>query len=198
MKPIFIGITGGTGAGKSTIANSLQDKYPNKIGLVQLDDYFKPSTEVTEFKGYRNWDHPNMLDFDKIVKDLSELSQGKSVMIETKNEKLNPEYKKTRKKVSVELSPKPIILVEGHFVLFDERIRGFLDTSIWLDVDYEKRWERRVHFKYPEYKEKVLKPMHDKFVEPTKKYADHIIKASALTESQIEREVEDIISLCSR
>ena len=193
MEPIFVGIVGGTGAGKSKISNMLQDKYPNKIGLIQLDDYFKSSTEVAEFKGFRNWDHPNMLHFDKIVEDLSELSQGKSITINTKNKKLNPEYKETGKKISVELNPKPIILVEGHFVLFDERIRNFLDTSIWLDVDYETRWDRRVHFKYPEYKEKVLKPMHDKFVEPTKKYADHIINASDLTKDQILKEVEKIL-----
>ena len=57
MKPVFIGVAGGTGAGKSALCTALMDKYPDKIGLIQLDDYFRPSAEVPKFKRHTNWHH---------------------------------------------------------------------------------------------------------------------------------------------
>src|SRR3989344_3160753 len=185
MRPIFIGIAGGTGAGKSTLCSALMDKYPNKIGLVQLDDYFKPSAQVPKSDGHTNWDHPDALYLDKLANDLVKLSEGKPVIINTKNERLNPDYKKTDKRIPVEFRPKPIMLVEGYLVLFDERVRKFLATSLWLDVDHKTRWARRVHFKYPEYEEKVLRPMYKQFVKPSKQYAAHVIDVSDLASEQV-------------
>src|SRR3989344_4640189 len=101
MKPIFIGIAGGTGAGKSTLCTALMDKYPDKIGLIQLDDYFKPESEVPKLEGHVNWDHPNALFLDKLANDLAQLSEGRSVIINTKNERINPKYKKTDKRIPV-------------------------------------------------------------------------------------------------
>ena len=103
----FIGIAGGTGAGKSTLCTALVDKYPEKIGLVQLDDYFKSSAQVPKLEEHTNWDHPDALYLDKLANDLTELSQGKSVVINTKNERFNPDYKKTDKRIPVEFQPKP-------------------------------------------------------------------------------------------
>lgn len=193
-KPIFIGIVGGTGAGKSTLCTALQNKYPNKIGLIQLDDYFKPSAKVPEFKGHTNWDHPDALYLDKFARNLSEFSYGKSVIINTKNEQLNPDYKKTDKRIPVEFRPKPIMLVEGNLVLFDERVRKFFANSIWLDINHKTRWKRRIHFKYPEYEEKILLPMHKQFVEPTKQYAMHIINVTDLSKEQVLEKAENIIN----
>lgn len=195
MKPIFIGIAGGTGVGKSTLCATLQDKYPDKIGLIQLDDYFKPPDEVPKFEGHINFDHPDALYLNKFVNDLVELSQGNPVIIRTKNERLNPEYKKTDKRIFVKFQPKQIMLVEGYLVLLDKQIRKFLTTSIWLDADHKTRWARRVHFKYPEYEKKVLLPMYKQFVEPTKQYATHIIDVSDLLKGQVLEKVEDIIKV---
>lgn len=193
MKPVFIGIAGGTGAGKSRLCTALVDTYPDKIGLVQLDDYFKPSELVPEFEGHKNWDHPGALFIGKLAHDLAELSQGKSVFINTKNERLNPDYKKTGKRIPVEFQSKPVMLVEGYLVLFDERVRKLLTTSIWLDIEHETRWARRVHFKYPEYEEKVLLPMHKQFAEPTKQYAAHVINVSGLSKGQVLSEAGKIV-----
>src|SRR6266404_3557580 len=118
MKPTFIGIAGGTGAGKSTLCAALMDKYPDKIGLMQLDDYFKPSAQAPKFEEHINWDHPDALYLNKLVEDLIELSQGKPIVINTKNERLNPDYKKTEKRIPIKFQPKPIMLVEGYLVLF--------------------------------------------------------------------------------
>ncbi|HEY4694395.1 MAG TPA: hypothetical protein VIH52_00270 [Candidatus Nanoarchaeia archaeon] len=194
MKPVFIGIAGGTGSGKSTLCTTLQDKYPDEIGLIQLDDYFKLSAEVPQFEGHTNWDHPNALYLDKLATDLFKLSQGKPVIINTKNERLNPNYKKTNKRIPIEFQPKPIMLVEGYLVLWDKQIRNLLNTSIWLEASHDTRWKRRLHFKYLEYEKNVLIPMYKQFAEPTKQYANHIINVSNLTKEQVFKVVSGIIS----
>lgn len=194
MKPIFIGIAGGTGAGKSTLCTSLQDKYPEQIGLIQLDDYFKPTKDIPMLDGLRNWDHPDALYFDKLVEDLSKLASGQSVVINTKNERLNPDYKTTDKRIPVEFKPKPIMLVEGYLVLFDKRIREMLSSSIWLELPHKIRWGRRVHFKYQEYETNVLIPMHEQFAQPTKKYAEHVINVESLPKEAVFEKVDKVVS----
>lgn len=193
MIPRFIGIAGGTGAGKSALCTSLQKKYPDRIGLIQLDDYFKPSLDVPRLGDHTNWDHPNSLYLDQLESDLRLLSQGTAVLINTKNEFLNPAYTKKEKRIPVLFSPKPIMLVEGYLVLYKKEIRDMLTTSIWLDVDHTTRWERRVHFKYPEYESEVVVPMHEKFVLPTKKYAQHILNVSPLTADEVLKEAEIVL-----
>jgi len=194
MKIKFIGITGGTGAGKSTLCTALQNKYPDKIGLIQLDDYFKPQADKPKVGNIISSDHPESLYLNKLADDLLQFSQGKSVIINTKNERLNPEFEKTKIRIPIEFKPKPIMLVEGFLVLHDERVRKLLTTSIWLDVDHKTRWSRRVHFKNEEYEKKVLIPMHNQYVEPSKKYADHIIDVSDLTKEQVLEKVDKIIN----
>jgi|SRR3989338_1531896 len=193
MQPIFIGIAGGTGAGKSSLCTALQDKYHDKIGLIQLDDYFKPAAEVPMVNGMESWDSPESLYLEKLARDLVELSQGHPVVINTKNAQLNPEYVKTDKRIPVEFHPKPIMLVEGYLTLYDERVRKLLNTTIWLETDHDTRWARRVHFKNSEYEKKVLKPMHKKFVEPTKQYAEHVIDVSNLSKEEVFSQVENIL-----
>lgn len=199
MKPIFIGIAGGTGAGKTTLCAALQNKYPDTIGLIQLDDYLKPPSEALKFEGMMNWEHPDALYFDKLAKDLSEFSQGHSVVINTKKELGNPDYREPvgdqyQERVPVEFGPKPVMLIEGYLVLFDARVRSFFDTSIYLDLDHDIRLARRMHFMNPEYEKKILIPMHEKFVEPTKQYAEYVIDVSNLTKEQVFEKVETIIS----
>ena len=193
-KPIFIGIVGGTGAGKSTLCTLLEEKYPNQIGLIQLDDYFKPKEEQPKIGDILNFENPNSLYLDKFFSDLVELSKGNSITVNTKNEKLNPDYKNTKVRIPIEIKPKPIMLIEGYLVLWDERVRNLLSTSIWLEVDHKTRWERRVHFKNSEYEQKVLIPMHKQFVESTKQYAEHIIDVSDLSKEQVFEKAEIIIT----
>ena len=191
--PMFIGVGGGTGAGKSSLCTALMDMYPDKIGLIQLDDYFKPSLQVPKFHGHSNWDHPDSLFLDKLASDLNELSKGNSVVINTKNERLNPGYKQTGKRIPAEFKPKQVMLVEGYLVLYDERIRSLLSTSFWLEVDHATRWARRVHFKNDIYEEQVAIPMHRQFAEPTKQFAVHVIDVTNLSKEQVFEKVEKII-----
>ena len=104
----FIGITGGSGVGKSTLCNALKNKYPDMIEYIQLDDYFKPSNDKPMIEGMRNSDHPDALYFNKLENDLVKLSNGESIILNTKNEILNPDYEKTKIKIPREIHSKPI------------------------------------------------------------------------------------------
>lgn len=195
VQPIFIGITGGSGAGKSTLCDTLIKKYPKKIEAIRLDDYFKPKDQQPKVGNILNFDHPDSLYFDKLVKDLEELSKGNSVIINTRNTKLNPKYEETKIKIPFKFFPKPIILVEGFLILTNKKIREILNKSIYLDIEHDKRWARRVHFKNEEYEKKVIIPMHNEHIEPTKKYASHIIDVSSLSKDEVLKTVEDIINI---
>lgn len=194
MKTLFVGIAGGSGAGKSSLCTSLMDKYPDSVGLLQLDDYFKPAQEVPIYAGFENWDDPDALYIGKLADDMRELARGKSVEIMTKNERLNPNYKKTDKRIPAVFVSKPVMLVEGFLVLHDERIRRQLATSIWLDVDHDIRWARRVHFKVDGYEEKVLKPMYEKYALPSREFAQHVIDVTDLDQTDVLHKVEQILS----
>jgi len=193
IKPIFIGIAGGSGAGKSTLCTALFDKYPDDIGMVQLDDYLKPAKDVPIYAGRENWDHPDSLYLYKLANDLRQLGRGEPAIINTKNDRLNPEYRQTERRKPVQFKPKKVMLVEGYLVLYDKRIRDMLTTSIWLDVDHETRWQRRVHFKDSEYEQKVILPMYKEFAEPTKQYAEHMIDVTGLPREKVFEKVESIL-----
>ena len=141
----FVFLVGPSGAGKSTLSNALKNKYPDKIELIQLDDYFKPLIDKPKVGDIINSDHPDALFLDKLADDLFKLSKGESVIINTKNEYLNPEFKNTKEKILVEFHSKSIILVEGFLLLHNEKVRELLDVSIFLDVEHKTRWDRRVH-----------------------------------------------------
>lgn len=195
MKIKFIGITGGSGAGKSTLCDTLRSKYPEKIEAIRLDDYFKPNDEKPKVGDIVNHDHPDSLYIDRLANDLLELSKGNSIIINTKNTYLNPTYEQTKKKIPFKFYPKPIILVEGFLILTNKKIRNMLNESIYLDIKHDVRWTRRVHFKNDEYEKKVIVPMHNKYIEPTKKYASHIIDVTHLSKEQVLEKVEKIINI---
>ena len=191
----FIGITGGSGAGKTTLGNNLKNKYSDKIELVQLDDYFKPKSERPKLGDIINSGHPDALYLDKLAEDLIKLSRGESVVIHTRNEYLNPEYEKTKKQLPFLFHPKPIVLVEGFLLLHHKKIRKLFNTSIFLDANHEVRWNRCAHIqdKGEEYKEKIMIPMHEQYIEPTKKYTEHIIDSSELNVEQVFKKAEKIV-----
>lgn len=196
MEIKFIGVTGGSGVGKSTICDTLKNKYPENIQLVQLDDYFKPSAEKPTLEGLVNSDHPDSLDFNKLYNDLIQLGQNKSVVIHTKNPYLNPDYVNTKERIPIQFSPKPIVMIEGFLILHDERIRKLLSTSIFLEAGHDMRWARRANYsnKNEEYEKKVIIPMHTQYVEPAKEYAEHVIDVSNMSKEEVLEKTENILS----
>lgn len=198
MKPFVIGIAGGSGSGKSTLAFGLEDQFPGKVLIFHIDDYFKPKDQVPLTSGVSNFDHPNALYIDKIVSDLKSLINYQPVTIMTKSPRLNPDFLKTKQRIPVEFEPKPVIVVEGFLTLQIKEVRELLDVSIYLDAPFDQHISRRVHGKihnFPDdYNEKIIKPMHDKYVAPSKKFADTIIDVSKLDQAEVLRQVSNIVA----
>lgn len=190
----IIGIAGGSGSGKSTLCVSLCKNHPNECALLHVDDYFKKSEETPELNGFKNWDHPDSLRFDDIYKDLLSLREGREVTIRTKGELYNPEFQhELKNKKEVVISPKPIIILDGYLALYDPKVRELIDLKIYLKIPIQESIKRRSSNKISpgeEYFEKVLFPTHEKFVEPTKQYADLIIDVTNKNQAEVYKIVE--------
>ena len=181
MTPMLIGIAGGTGSGKSTFAEGLKALFPNDITIISYDNYYKPQDHLSMDERVKtNYDCPDALDTDLLVKHLRELLSGKCVDI--------PDYDfciHTRKSDTIHVTPTPIIIVDGILTFHDERLRELFDVKIFADADADERILRRLRRDVTERGRDIdgvinqyvgtVKIMHGIYVEPTKKYADIII-----------------------
>lgn len=181
-KPILIGITGGSGSGKSTIANEIFESFGGeKIVMMQQDAYYKDQSHLSmEERVKTNYDHPKAFDNTLFVEHLKALSMGESIE--------KPTYDFTihnRARETVTVQPREIIIVEGILILEDERIRDLLDIKVYVDTDADVRIIRRLLRDMEERGRTVdsvvnqyltvVRPMHFQFTEPTKRFADIII-----------------------
>jgi uridine kinase len=181
-KPVLIGITGGTGSGKSTIAKEIFNKFNEDcIAMIQQDSYYKDQSHLSmEERVKTNYDHPKAFDNDLLVSHLQELLKGNSI-----NKPIYDFSIHNRTKETVIVEPKEIIIVEGILVLEDERLRELLDIKIYVDTDADVRIIRRIVRDINERGRtvdsvidqylSVVRPMHLQFTEPTKRHADLII-----------------------
>lgn len=181
-KPILIGIAGGTGSGKSTVANEIYNALSkDSIAKIEQDSYYKDQSSLSfEERIKTNYDHPDAFDTELLVGHLEALISGKSV------EKPIYDFSQhTRRTETVTVEPKDIIILEGILVLVEPQIRDMLDIKLFVDTDADVRIVRRLQ---RDIKERgrtidsvveqylnVVRPMHLQFVEPTKRYADLII-----------------------
>ena len=179
--PMLIGIAGGTGSGKSTFAERLLALFPNDITVISYDNYYKPQDHLEfEERIKTNYDCPDALDTDLLVKHLRTLWDGESVDIPNYDFKIH-----TRKAEMTRLAPSPVIIVDGILTFHDERLREMFDIKIFTDADADERILRRLRRDVRERGRDIdgvinqylgtVKPMHGIYVEPTKKYADIII-----------------------
>jgi uridine kinase len=193
----LIGIAGGSGSGKSTVAASLCKKHPDLFALVHVDDYAKKIELVPTIGDMKNWDHPDLLRFDDLYNDLVSLLNGKAISVITKSEFYNPNYDiSIRNKKEQIIGAKPFIILEGFLALHDERIRNLMDLKIFLDITIEESSKRRSANKFvpsQQYFEKVLVPMHKAFVEPTKEYADVVIDVTNMDANEVYKRVESLV-----
>lgn len=181
-KPILIGIAGGTGSGKSTVAKEIYRCVPeDSIAVIEQDSYYKDQSHLTfEERIKTNYDHPDAFDTELLMEQLKMLMNGCAI------EKPIYDFEAhTRKKQSIRVEPKDIIILEGIMILVEPEIRNLLDIKIFVDTDADLRIIRRIR---RDIKERgrtidsvidqytnVVRPMHLQFVEPTKRYADIII-----------------------
>ena len=181
-RPIFIGITGGTGSGKSTIAKEIYRQFGEDcIAMIEQDSYYKDQSHLSmEDRVKTNYDHPNAFDNNLLVSHLESLLNGHSIQKPSYDFSIHKRIEDTTK-----VEPKEIVIVEGILILEDPRIRELLDIKIYVDTDADVRIIRRMVRDINERGRtmesvinqylNVVKPMHNQFTEPTKKFADIII-----------------------
>lgn len=181
-RPIVIGIAGGSGSGKTSVTKAIFEEFQNQsILILQQDFYYKDQTNVPfEERLLTNYDHPLAFDNDLMIQHINTLLEYKPIKKPVYDYKLH-----TRSNDIIPVEPQDVIIVEGILILEDERIRDLMDIKIFVDTDADIRILRRLTRDIQERGRTlesvidqyltVVRPMHNQFVEPTKRYADIII-----------------------
>lgn len=200
----IIGIAGGTGSGKTTVVKKIVEALPpHFVAVVPLDSYYNDTSHMTEEERRAiNFDHPDAFDWELLVKQVEMLRKGIAVE--------QPTYsylKCNREKETVHVEPKPVIIIEGIMTLLNKQLRDIMDLKIFVDTDSDERLIRNIQRDCVERGrtvemvidryQKVLKPMHEQFIEPTKKFADLIIPLGGENKSGIhilKKYIEGIVS----
>ena len=182
MDTIIIGIAGGTGSGKTTLTERLREHFgANEVSVLNHDSYYKRHDELPyEERCKLNYDHPDSFDTPLMAAHLRELRAGHAVQV--------PVYDYTihnRSDETVLVKPAPVIIVEGILVLCNPELRSLMDLKVFVDADPDDRLIRvinrdivergRTVSMVMERYEHTLKPMHEQFIEPTKRFADLIV-----------------------
>lgn len=181
-KPVIIGICGGTGSGKTTVAREILSALPQKnVSIIHQDAYYKLQTNKTfEQRTETNYDHPFAFDTELLLEHLTELTAGKDISM--------PIYdfaNHNRSEETTTIHSREIIILEGILILEDQRLRDLMDIKIFVDTDTDVRIIRRITRDMNERGRSLesvieqylatVKPAHEQFIEPSKKYADIII-----------------------
>ena len=180
MNTIFIGIAGGTGSGKTTLTEHLASRFGAEISVVHHDNYYKRQTAPYEIRCLQNYDHPDAFDTDLMIQHLKQLKAGESIEC--------PVYSyadHNRTDETVTIHPTKVVIVEGILIFADQALRDLLDIKIFVETDADVRILRRalrdveergrsMHSVVQQYLTTV-KPMHEQFVEPSRKFADIVV-----------------------
>ncbi|CCI85996.1 uridine kinase [Lactobacillus pasteurii] len=182
-KPVVIGITGGSGSGKTTIAHEVakQINDDDRIMIITQDSYYKDNTGLDmEERKKINYDHPNAFDMPLLEAQINQLLHRKAIEMPTYDFTTH-----TRSDETIHVEPADIIILEGILVLFNEDIRKLMDIKVYVDTDDDIRFIRRLQRDMQERGRSLdsvisqymdtVKPMYHQFIEPTKRYADIII-----------------------
>lgn len=187
IAPLVIGIAGGSGSGKTTIACLIVERIgPDHIALITHDAYYKDlSAMAPEERASVNFDHPDSLDTELMVQHMLALKQGLSIQVPIYDFKTH-----TRKRQTQPVEPKPVILVEGILIFAEPALRTLFDIKVYVDTDADIRFIRRLQRDIEERGRTstsvidqylaTVRPMHLEFVEPSKRYADVIVPEGGL------------------
>ena len=178
----IIGRAGGTGSGKTTVVKNIAKALPpHCVAVVPIDSYYNDTTNMTpEERKAINFDHPDAFDWKLLTEHVKKLKSGEAIE--------QPTYsyiESNRQKETIHVEPKPVIIIEGIMALHSKKLRDIMDLKIFVDTDSDVRLIRNIRRDVVERGrtvemvldryEKVLKPMHEQFIEPTKQFADLII-----------------------
>ncbi|HBK4956750.1 uridine kinase [Enterococcus faecium] len=181
-KPIIIGVTGGSGSGKTSVRRAIFNNFPDhSIMMLEQDSYYKDQSHLSfEERLNTNYDHPFAFDNDLLIQHVGDLLNYKAI------EKPVYDYvAHTRSQATIIQEPKEVIILEGILILEDERLRDLMDIKVYVDTDDDIRIIRRIKRDMEERGRTldsvieqyltVVKPMYHQFIEPTKRYADIIV-----------------------
>ncbi|AYC29701.1 uridine kinase [Paenisporosarcina cavernae] len=181
-KPVVIGIAGGSGSGKTSVTNAIYEVYKEKAVVVIEQDYYYKDQSHLEFEErlQTNYDHPLAFDNELLIEHLHQLLERQAI------EKPVYDYAvHTRSSKTIHIEPQDVIILEGILVLEDEKLRELMDIKLFVDTDADLRIIRRILRDINERGRSidsvveqyltVVRPMHNQFIEPTKRYADIII-----------------------
>lgn len=178
---ITIGIAGGTGSGKTTITRRLLQRFPESVSVVYHDNYYKAHDDMTyEQRSHLNYDCPDAFDTELLLRDLAALRRGEEIRCPVYDYTVHNRSEKT-----VLVKPAPVVIVEGILIFEDRRICDLLDIKIFVDTDADVRILRRIVRDVRDRGRSLesvvdqylttVKPMHEMYVEPSKRNADIII-----------------------
>ena len=181
-RPIVIGVTGGSGSGKTTVSKAIYENLRGQsIQIINQDTYYNDQADMTmEERKAVNYDHPLAFDTALLIEQLDALRHNQAVEMPVYDYK---EY--TRSQATVHVEPQDVIILEGILILDDERLRDMMDIKVYVDADDDIRILRRIQRDMQERGRslesiisqylKTVKPMYHQFIEPTKRYADIIV-----------------------
>jgi uridine kinase len=180
-KVCVVGVAGGSASGKTTIVNKIKEYFGEDIVVLGHDSYYKAHDDMDyEERSHLNYDHPASFDTERMAEDVRQLVAGHAVDIPVYDYRIHNRSDKT-----VHILPKKLIIVEGILILENKELRDLMDAKIYVDTDADVRLTRRIRRdmierarsieSVLEQYENTVKPMHEEFVEPSKRYADVII-----------------------
>ena len=187
----IIGIAGGTGSGKTTVVKKLIERLPkNEVVVIPQDSYYKDSSNVpVEERQNINFDHPDAFDWALLTKHIAMLKEGQPI-----EQPIYSYITCTRQEETIHIEPKDVIIVEGIMALREPKMRAQMDLKIFVDADADDRLIRvmkrdvvergRSAEQVIERYQRVLKPMHEQFIEPCKRFADVIVIRQAAAEGE--------------
>ncbi len=195
---IIIGVAGGSASGKTTVVNRLKEEFLGNVVLLCHDMYYKAHDDMPlEERAKLNYDHPNAFDTERFINDIASLKNGNSIE--------RPVYdfsNHNRSAETVSVHPAKVIIIDGFLIFENPTLRNMMDIKIYVDTDADERIIRRILRDVEERGRSLesvinqyittVKPMHEEFVEPSKKYADIIVPRGGRNEVAIEMLVERI------
>lgn len=201
-KPLVIGIAGGSGSGKTTVAQEiLQRVGPDRIAFIQHDSYYKDLSGLPPAQRVEvNFDHPNSLESDLLISHIEKLKNGESVEVPIYDFSIH-----TRTDTTFTVKPRGVIIVEGILIFVESTLRRLFDIKLFVDTDADIRLIRRLQRDLAERGRTVeavikqyqatVRPMHLEFVEPSKRYADIIIPEGGFNAAALNMVVAHIETL---
>ena len=205
MKVTIIGIAGGSGSGKSTLVSKLQEAFGTEdVATLCHDYYYKEHTDLSyEQRTQLNYDHPQAFDTDMMIEHIKMLKQGKEVE--------RPVYsfvEHTRTSERVVVKPSKVVIIDGILIFENRKLRDLMDIKVFVDTDVDVRLARRIlrdvcnrgrsMESVIEQYLSTVKPMHEEFVEPYKRYADVIIPEGGFNSVAVEMLIQNIRSLIEK